>query len=371
MNAYGNYPDLGKVKSILVIKLRHHGDVLLTSPVFSILRKRLPNTKIFAYIYQETLPMLEGHPAIDGFHLCDSKWKSLSLFQRVLNEIYLIRQIRENRFDMIINLTDCDRGDFVALVSRARYRVGLAPERRVFRCRPNVYTHIVKRCQKPRHMVEQNIDTLRRVGIFPSINERDLFIYIPQFARASIDRYLQNAHLNRHGYILIHPTSRWLFKCWPAEKAAELIQQLNRMGHRIVLSSAPDKSELTVIDHVISLCPDIPILNLAGKLSLKELAALIQTCGCLVSIDSVPMHIASALKVPTVALFGPSSEEAWGPWKNPHACVIAKNLSCRPCNLDGCGGSKVCDCLEQLPVGRVLNEVIGLLQKQQHVISKQ
>lgn len=361
MNAYGNYPNLTQVKRILVIKLRHHGDVLLTSPVFSILKSRLSTTKIFAYIYQETLPMFEGHPAIEGFYLYDNKWKSLHFFQRVLKEIYLVRQIRKNRFDMIINLTDCERGDFVSLISKAKYRIGLVPEKRRFTYRPNLYTHIVKRCQKPRHMVEQNLDALRRIGIFPSVQERDLFIHIPQSARTSIDKYLKKADINKHSYILIHPTSRWLFKCWPVTKVAELIHKFNEIGYPVVLSSAPDKKELSMIQQIISLCPDIPILNLAGKLSLKELAALIETCGCLVCIDSVPMHIASAIKVPTVALFGPSSEEAWGPWNNLHGRVIAKNFPCRPCNLDGCGGSKVCDCLEQLSVDSVLNEVMELL----------
>jgi heptosyltransferase-3 len=363
MNGYGNYPDLEQVKRILVIKLRHHGDVFLTSPVFGILKSRLPRTKIFAYIYQETLPMLEGHPAIEGFLLYDNNWKSLPFLQRASKEMWLIRQIWKNRFDMIINLTDCDRGDFVALVSRARYRIGLAPERRGFKYRPNVYTHIVKRCQKPRHMVEQNLDALRRIGIFPSAEERDLFLHIPQSSRTSIDRHLQKADLGKHSYILLHPTSRWLFKCWPVKNVAELIHHFNRIGYRIVLSSAPDKKELSMIEQIISLCSDIPILNLAGKISLKELAALIQTCSCLVCIDSVPVHIASALKVPTVALFGPSSEEAWGPWNNLHGRVVAKNYSCRPCNLDGCGGSKVCDCLEQISVESVLHEVMRLLGK--------
>lgn len=361
MNAYGNYPNLTKVKRILVVKLGHHGDVLLTSPAFSILKNRLPKTKIFAYIYQETLPMLEGHPAIEGFYVFDNKWKSLHFSQRALKEINLVRQIRKNRFDMIINLTDCERGDFATLISKAKYRVGLVPEKRRFNYRPNLYTHIVKRCQKPRHMVEQNIDALRRIGIFPSVEERDLFMYIPQSARTSIYKYLKKADINKHSYILVHPTSRWLFKCWPAEKVADLIHEFNKIQYPVVLTSAPDKKELSMIQQIISLSPNIPILNLAGKLSLKELAALIETCSCLVCIDSVPMHIASAVKIPTVALFGPSSEEAWGPWNNPYGRVIAKNFPCRPCNLDGCGGSKVCDCLEQLSVDSVFNEVMRLL----------
>jgi heptosyltransferase-3 len=361
MNAYGDYPNLSKVKRILVIKLRHHGDVLLTSAAFSILKNRLPKAKIFAYIYQETLPMLDGHPAIEGFLLYDHKWKSLPFIQRVQKESHLARQIMKNRFDMIINLTDCERGNFVAAISNAKYRVGLVPEKRRFTYRPNLYTHIVKRCHKPRHMVEQNIDALRRIGIFPSVQERDLFIHIPQSARTNVYNHLKKAHIHKHSYILIHPTSRWMFKCWPIEKVADIIHKFNNIQYPIVLTSGPDKKEVSMVNQIMSLCPHIPILNLAGKLSLKELAVLIETCRCLLCIDSVPMHIASATKTPTVALFGPSSEEAWGPWNNPHGRVIAKNFSCRPCNLDGCGGSKVCDCLEQLSVESVLDEVIKVL----------
>ena len=363
MNAYGNYPNLTHVKRILVVKLRNFGDVLLTSAAFSILKNRLPQTKIYAYIYQEALPMLQGHPAIEGFYTCDNKWKSLHFFRRSLKEINLALEIRKNRFDLIINLTDCDRGDFAAMISKAKYRIGLVPEKRRFLYRPNLYTHTVKRCQKPRHMVEQNIDALRRIGIFPSPQERDLFIHIPQPARTHIDNYLKKADIDKHSYIAIHPTSRWLFKCWPVEKVAEIIHRLYKLQYPVVLTSAPDKKELSMVQKIISLCPTIPILNLAGKLSLKELAALIETCGCLICIDSVPMHIASATNTPTVALFGPSSEDAWGPWNNPRGRVIAKNFPCRPCNLDGCGGSKVCDCLEQLSVDSVLDEVMRLLEE--------
>ena len=368
MNPYGNYPDLDKINRIMIIKLRHHGDVLLTSPVFSILKSRFKNIEIYAYIYRETLPVLDGHPAIEGFHLYDMKWKTFPFPKRVIEEIKLIRQIQKKRYDLVINLTEGDRGAFTAFLSKAKYRVGLDPEGQGFIFKKNVYTHIIKRSRKPRHMVEQSLDALRRIGIFPSPEERDLFIYIPESAARRISDYLEQAGIRNRSYILIHPTSRWMFKCWPANKVAKLIRVLHEKGCRIVMSSSPDKKELSMIDEIISLCSDIPILSLAGRLTLKELAALIQNCSCLVGIDSLPMHMASALKVPTVALFGPSSEEAWGPWKNPSGCVIAEKFSCRPCNLDGCGGSKVSDCLEQLPVENVLKKILMLINLKQNKI---
>src|SRR5574342_677632 len=99
---YGNYPDLTNVKKILVIKLRHHGDVLLTSPVFSYLKSQLPAAVIDALIYLETAPMLEGHPAISKLHLYDKKWKEQSFFKRWKDEIALLKTIRGQRYDMLI-----------------------------------------------------------------------------------------------------------------------------------------------------------------------------------------------------------------------------------------------------------------------------
>ena len=80
--SYGNYPKLDAVKRVLVIKMRHHGDVLLTSALFTQLKKHLPDAKIDAFIYADTLPMLEGHPAIGDFLLYDKEWKKRPFFSQ-------------------------------------------------------------------------------------------------------------------------------------------------------------------------------------------------------------------------------------------------------------------------------------------------
>ena len=108
-----------------------------------------------------------------------------------------------------------------------------------------------------------------------------------------------------------------------------------------------------------------PVVDLTGSLSLKELAALTAHARAFVGVDSAPMHMAAAMQTPTVALFGPSSEVVWGPWGVVHRIVASTESrhSCRPCNNDGCGGSKVSECLTQLPVVKVtaaLNELLAL-----------
>jgi heptosyltransferase-3 len=122
---YGKYPDLSKVKKILIVKMRHHGDVLLTSPVFSCLQHALPHASIDALLYQDTLPMLEGHPAVSRFILYDKKCKKLPLFQRIYHEISLYRQVVKGGYDLVINLTEGDRGAFAAMLSKAFCTVGL------------------------------------------------------------------------------------------------------------------------------------------------------------------------------------------------------------------------------------------------------
>lgn len=103
-------------------------------------------------------------------------------------------------------------------------------------------------------------------------------------------------------------------------------------------------------------------VNLAGQLSLKELAALAGSAQLFIGVDSAPMHIAASQGTPTVALFGPSGEIEWGPWKVAHRVVASSIHPCRPCGNDGCGGSKVSECLTTLPVQRVLAAARELLQ---------
>lgn len=364
MMPYGDYPDLTCVKRVLVIKLRHHGDVLLTTPMFSALKRALPEAVIDAYIYRDSLQVLEGHPAISSCLLYDKAWKSWSLLGRLANEVSLLMHIRRARYDLVINLTEGDRGAIAAWISGARYRAGWDAQGQGLRFKNKMYTHIVKRARLPRHMVEQNLDAVRRIGIFPKPEERNLGFHIPDGAASSVQHLLEQADIVPGAFILIHPTSRWLFKCWPVKRVAQLVRELHARGQRIVLSSGPDARELAMIDVIVRLCPGVPLFNLGGRLTLKELGALIGASRCLICVDSLPLHLASALKIPVVGLFGPSSDVAWGPWNNPGGRVVAQGVSCRPCNLDGCGGGKVSDCLETLPVAVVLETVMHLLDAQ-------
>ncbi len=343
--SYGDYPDLREVKKILVIKLRQLGDVLLAGAVFGVLRKRLPEARIDAYVYAEAFPMLEGHPGVDSFIGYDRNWKKLGFFRRLQKEWALWRQLRKEKYDLVINLTEGDRGALAAKVAKARIRVGFEPKGR---WQKGLYTHGVKHCPSLRHTVERNLDVLRRIGIFPEWEEKELVLSVPEEARRRVREWIDSP------FVLIHPTSRWRFKCWPVEKMRRLTEALIRKGKRLVFTSGPDEEERTMVEEIAK---GFDVVNLSGKVSLKELGALIEMSELLVCVDSVSFHMANALKRRVVAIFGPTSDITWGPWRNPEARVVAQNFNCRPCYQDGCGGSKISDCLVTLPVGMVLKAI--------------
>lgn len=351
------YPDLQSVKKILVAKLRHHGDVLLSTPVFSILKQRFPKATIDAYIYKETAPMLEGHPSINDFLLYDKSVKKKSLLKKIFYEWKLLLQIRKKNYDLVINLTEGDRGALAAWVSKARVRVGFDPEGSGMFRKKSCYTHITKICHQTRHTVERQLDVLRSVGIFPSLEERDLMLHIPEEAYKKVEILLAEEGVKSNDFIMIHPVSRWLFKCLPEKTIADVIKYLHERGEKIVLTASSDPLEMAMNERIIELSSGVPICHLGGKISLKELGALIALSKLLICVDSVPMHMASALKAPVVALFGPTSEKTWAPWRNPYARVVTQEYSCRPCYMPGCGGSGKSECLETLSSHRICQEI--------------
>jgi heptosyltransferase-3 len=203
--------------------------------------------------------------------------------------------------------------------------------------------------------VEKNLDALRRIGIFPEERERDLLLHIPENALSKVKSLVPE------NFVLIHPASRWKFKCLPTETMAQVIKGLKKQGIEVVLTSGPDSVEMLMVDEIVQKA-DETVINLAGKLSLKELSALISLSSCLICVDSVALHIASALKTPVIVAFGPTSEINWGPWMHPMSKVITKNVSCRPCYMDGCGGSKKSDCLYSLSAQNILDACHSLLK---------
>jgi len=352
--------DLTLVKRVLVIKLRHYGDVLLTSPVFTVLSDNISGVTIDALVYADTSPMLTDHPSISQIHCIDRNWKKQGIKSHWQHERQLTQTLRRRQYDLIIHLTEHARGARLIRRLKPRYAVAQSyPEKRG-RWWRNSFTHTYKIPAKPRHTVEVHLDALRRLGIYPNSENRRLVLVSGNEAESKIDSILQQHELKEGAYLLVQPTSRWMFKGWSRQGFAEVLQQLHDSGHKLVLTSAPDPAEMKVIKQILSDIDELPIVNLAGELSLKELSALIDRASCFIGLDSVPMHIAAAMNTPCVALFGPSNEKIWGPWQVKHA-LLTKDYSCRPCGLDGCGNGKISDCLMAIHSREVVSAVEKIL----------
>jgi heptosyltransferase-3 len=119
--------DFGRVRRVLVIKLRHHGDVLLASPVFTVLKRTAPHAEIDGLVYHETRPMLAGHPAISALHTIDRSLKTRGPLAQLAGEWTLWRALRSRRYDLVVHLTDHPRGAWLTRMLGARH--GVAPER--------------------------------------------------------------------------------------------------------------------------------------------------------------------------------------------------------------------------------------------------
>jgi heptosyltransferase-3 len=356
--------DVSLVRRVLVIKLRHHGDVLLTSPVFTVLKKALPGAEIDALVYAETAPMLEDHPAIARLHTIDRGWKRRGLAVQARSEIGLLRTLAARRYDLVVHLTEHPRGAWLTRLLRPRYAVAreLPDAHLLWRTSFTHYYRLPRGTR--RHSVECNLDAVRRLGLQPGQDERHL-VLVPGAADLGRARELMAQHgIQARGFIQVHPGSRWMFKCWTPEGYARLIDRLVDEGWRIVLTGAPDARERELADAILGALADpsrASVVDLVGQVNLRELAALTREARLFIGVDSAPMHIAAAVATPVVALFGPSSEIEWGPWRVANRVVASTEHGCRPCGIDGCGGGKVSECLTTLSVERVHSAVRALL----------
>ena len=345
------------LRRVLVVKLRHHGDVLLTSPVFTVLAARAPHAEIDALVYADTRDMLAGHPAVARLHLVDREWKRQGLLLQARREAALLAALRERRYQLIVHLTDHWRGAWLAQLLRPRWSV--APARPGWAWKACFSHRFPLPKGTPRHTVEANLDALRRVGLYPTGDEKRLVMVPGPEAEAKVDALLAQHGLAARGFLHVHPTSRWLFKAWTDEANAELLARLAADGHRLVVTGAPNAREQAIVKRILERA-QAPVVDLSGALTLREMGALAARARLFLGVDSAPMHIAAAMGTPVVALFGPSGEREWGPWMVPHR-VVASDHSCRPCGNDGCGGGKLSECLTGLPVDRVHAAVNELL----------
>ena len=347
------------VKKILVIKLRHIGDVLLTVPVFRSLKENFPNSHISALVNSGTEEVLRGNPLIDEIIVFDRSIEKMIPIQKYIEEIAFLRSIRQKNFDMAVGLTNGDRTAIISFLSGARYRLahdtnkGLAFKR-------HLYNHIAQYPLWGIHMVQHNLDILEQNGL--SCQDTSISLDISDHDRDFTKRAIGVTQNIVH----VHSTASLSHKCWKDEYMADVIVWLVGQGKKVVMTSSSDEKELDKAKRILSLAfsrlthDASQVIDLCGKTTIKQLAAISEASDLFFGIDSAPMHIASAVGTPVVGIFGPSSETLWEPWCEKKL-VISKNLPCRlPCkNKRNC---QTYECINSIMPGEVITKVEGFMR---------
>lgn len=365
------------IKKILVIKLRHIGDVLLTTPAIRAVRDTFPHAGITALVNSGTEDALAGNPLINEIFVLDRAMLKQPILKRLKYEFYFVKKIRAQGFDMAIDLTGGDRPALYSFLSGARYRIGYA-QVGGFAGKKFLYTHRFS-IDRDRHAVLQNLELLSNAGI--NTNDLKVDFYIPKQDEEWAKNILREKGVREQDIIVhIHPTSRWLFKCWKDKAMADVIDRIQEQyGAKVVITCSPDKREMDKANRIIELAKNKPI-SFIGDIDLKKLGAISKRAKLFFGVDSAPMHIAAAVNTPVVALFGPSGAFHWGPWENDYRgqenpyskrngvqtfgkhTVIQRDWECVPCGKDGCDGSKISDCLEDIKVDEIMKYIEGHLK---------
>lgn len=313
-------------KRYLVMKLRHHGDVLLITPLIRVLKQHDANCEIDVLIYRETRDMLAAYADIHHIHLIDRNWKKLGVKEQIRHEWALAQAIRNRHYDVVVCLADQWRAALLAKYSAAPVRIGINYGHRQKHARlwRGCFTDMVAALPEDRHTVEQNLLPLTVLGIKPEPLPPLVMAYYDADAEA-VRELLTAQGWQGEAYVAVHPGSRWFFKCWDDDKFAAVLQHILQSGISVVLSAAPDEREQAMLNNIVALLsPDAftgRLYTLSGCLNLRQLAALIDKAALFVGVDSVPMHMAAALDTPCIALFGPTKLAQWRPW-NERAKVI-------------------------------------------------
>jgi heptosyltransferase-2 len=338
------------MKNVLIVQTSFLGDLVLTTPVFYEVRRRFPEARITVLATPRSAPILAGHTAVDRV-LADDK---RGIDGGVLGFLRTARRLRAEKFDTVLSIHRSFRTALCLAAARIPRRIGFEDSRGWF-----LFTETVRR-DRDRHDVERNLSILRALGVEPESCGRRLGLGMTPEAARIAEELL--ADVPGEGPLFgIAPGSVWATKRWHADGFAQVAKSLAmRRGARVVLLGGPEDRE--VAETIVARSGGVAS-SLVGRTDLPTLVALVARLDLLVTNDSAPLHIASALDVPRVAIFcATSPSQGFGPWGG-RSIVVERDLECRPCARHG---GRACprgtyDCIELVRDVDVLRAVEGVL----------
>jgi heptosyltransferase I len=345
-------------RSILLIKLSAIGDVVHTLPLLEVLRKSFPTARIDWLVEEEARPMIEGHKDVDHVIVsCRKSWQkrffSPGQGLAVLKEIKrFVQTIRTHRYDLVIDLHGLFKSGILTGLARGRRKIGFTGGKEgsmlFLTDRPYPFDY-------NRHALDRYLQAARYLGC--GTNSWKGKISLQQGDKERIDRLVTDHLSPSESLVAINPMARWITKLWDEERFASLAGRLQgELSCKVLFTGSP--GDRPVIERIIANINPRP-LNLAGSTSLRELAYLYTLCRLIVTTDTGPMHIAAAMGVPVVALFGPTAPWRTGPYGMGHT-VIQEKMECSPCFKKKCAHRT---CMKSITVEEVFDSVKQHLKK--------
>lgn len=322
--------DRNRPLRILVIKLRHFGDVLLITPLLSTLKMNYPHALIDVLVYGGTDAMLAGNQSLYLVYTVDRRLKNQRIKDQFRGEKALWNSLRSGHYDLVINLSDQWRAALYCRFLKPTFSLGFRFPKRDNRAWQACHSLLVSTDgHDQQHTVLNNLSILAPLGL-PARCLR-VTMACRQTDRDRVAQLCRRWPLTNMGYVVIQPTARWAFKNWPEQAFSQLINHLIQRGERVVLTGGHSTVESAAIAQILAGCEHPQrVTNLAGRLELPELAAVIDSAKLFIGVDSAPMHMAAALQTPSVVLFGPSNLKQWLPWRAPFTLLWAGDYRTLP-----------------------------------------
>jgi len=337
-------------RRVLITRMKFIGDVILTTPIIRSVRAAFPSAHIAYLGEKEAVSLLKHNPNLD--EVIPFNFSVPSLVEQTRVGLLL----RRRRFDLVIDLFGNPRSALLTFLTGARTRVGLDRPGR-----GKLYTIRVQDDGKRKTAIGFHEQFLRAVGIPATVARPE--IVLTDDERRNAARLL--ASLEERApvgdapppIIGMHPGATWPAKMWLPERFGELAATIAlKLGAQVVITAGPKEKE-TVARALAAAggsAMAVPVLPL------RELAAVISHCSVFISNDAGPMHIAPALNVPTIGLFGPGEEDIWFPYSRADGHLpLRMDVPCHPCHLDICNrpGDLYMECMKLLTVEEVFEAV--------------
>jgi lipopolysaccharide heptosyltransferase I len=341
---------------ILILKPSSLGDVIQALPVLRLLKLHFRAADIYWWIDSGLAPLLEGDPDLAGIVRFERKrWSSPANWPEMFRSI---RWLRAQHFDWVIDLQGLLRSGIFGWLSRGKLLMGLDNQHEGSREGARLFYDLAVRAPQGTHSVGRYLSVLPALGVpaeaaFQWLPER------PQIAAAVKTKWPELARASR--WIAIQPGARWDTKRWPVENFTQLVSLFAQKypAARFAVFGSADERPFGEI--IFSAAPE-RILNLCGKTSLQEMVECLRLCELMITNDTGPMHVAAALGVPLIALFGPTDPRSTGPYGQLEN-VIRTGLPCSPCFNSSCRWTNPLECLTAISPAKVFEFAEKKLRK--------